>query len=65
MSDIKGYLWYGVMNIYTSLFILIFGVYRSSTSEEHISTTIVHEPLTGVPIDIDASLLPQGACLVP
>ena len=65
MSDIKGCLWYGVMNIYTSLFILIFGVYHSSTSEAHISTAIVPEVLPGVPIDTNLGLLPQGSCLVP
>ena len=65
MSDIKGYLWYGVMKIYTSLFILIFGVYHSLTSEVHISAAIVPQPFLGVPIDTDAGLLPQGACLVP
>ena len=65
MSDIKVCLWYGVMKIYTSLFILIFGIYHSLTSEVHISAAIVPHPLPGVPIDTDAGLLPQGACLVP
>ena len=53
------------MNIYTSLFILIFGIYHSLTSEVHISAAIVPQPFPGVPIDTDAGFLPQGACLVP
>ena len=53
------------MKINTSLFILIFGIYHSLTSEVHISAAIVPQPFPGVPIDTDVGLLPQGACLVP
>ena len=38
---------------------------HSSTSEVHISAAIVPHPFQGVPTDTDASLLPQGARLVP
>ena len=34
---------------------------HSSTSEVHISASIVPQPFPGVPIDTDAGLLPQGA----
>ena len=61
MSDIKCFLWDVLMKMYTSLFILIFGIYHSLTSEVHILAAIVPQPFPGVPIDIDAGFLPQGA----
>ena len=63
MSDIKGRLWYGVMKVYTSLLILIFGIYHSLTSEVHISAAIVPHPLVGFPLILMQVCCPKAQLL--